>query len=146
MRARMTQAAMIGEDGKKYVRLDTKLNNTNASNHAHTISSLYYILNAYYRDARKRFVDNVCMQASDYFLVNGPDAPVKVFSPTFVNELSEAQLEAIAGERGYIKRRKGELRRDVENLEKGRRFWRREGESWSRAAVNTVVERMGESR
>ena len=38
------------------------------------------------------------MQAADYFLVTGHDAPMRVFSPRFVSELTNEQLEAIAGE------------------------------------------------
>jgi len=121
MRARMAKAAFTTKDGKRYVPLDTKLSNANASNLTYTISDLHDILKAYYKVARKRFVDNVCMQASDHYLVNGPDTPVKVFSPKFVSGLSDEQLEAIAGEEVGMRRKRAQLKRDIENLEKGRR-------------------------
>ena len=91
--------AADSEDGKS-VRLDTFLNQgvTTGSNLKHTVNDLHDILHSYYKVARKRFVDIVCMQAADYFLVTGHDAPMRVFSPRFVSELTNEQLEAIAGE------------------------------------------------
>ena len=85
-------------------------------------SDLHDILHAYYKVARKRFVDAVCMQASDYFLVNGQDAPIKVFSPKFVSELTDEQLETIAGEEMGAKRKRDDLSRKIENLEAGRKI------------------------
>lgn len=35
----------------------------------HTVQDIHGILESYYKVARKRFVDNVCMQAVDYYLV-----------------------------------------------------------------------------
>ncbi|KAJ5124015.1 Dynamin [Penicillium bovifimosum] len=75
---------------------------------------------AYYKVARKRFVDNVCMQGADYFLVNGPEAPMKLFSPSWVNGLSDKALEEIAGEDGNTKRRRLQLRKKITDLEAGR--------------------------
>ena len=38
------------------------------------------------------------MQVADRFLVTGPNAPIKVFCPQFVSELTNEQLQAIVGE------------------------------------------------
>ena len=103
------------------MKLDATLSTTTASNLEHTISDLHDILESYYKVARKRFVDTVCMQAADYHLVTGPDTPVKVFSPRFVSELTPEQLEAIAGEEASTKRRRVQLKRDIQNLEKGKK-------------------------
>lgn len=64
----------------KVVKLDAILNHsvTTGSNLKHTVEDLHDILHSYYKVARKRFVDVVCMQAADYFLVTGHDAPIKV--------------------------------------------------------------------
>jgi len=59
------------------------------SNAQHTVFEVHDILKAYYKVARKRFVDNVCMQSSDYILVTGPKNPLKIFSPQFVGSLSD---------------------------------------------------------
>jgi hypothetical protein len=55
--------------------------------------------------SRKRFVDAICMQVVDRFLLNGgrdddPDSksPLKVFNPDLVAHLPETMLDNIAGE------------------------------------------------
>jgi len=95
---------------------------SNSSNEDQTIDDLHDILKSYYKVARKRFVDVMCMQAADFHLVTGPDAPTKVFSPTFVGGLSTEQLAAIAGEDLLTKRKRGELTRKIENLEIGKKI------------------------
>lgn len=105
------------------VKLDAVLNSkSNNSNDKHTIDDLHDILKSYYKVARKRFVDTVCMQAADSHLVTGPDSPTKVFSPTFVGALTPEQLEAIAGEDLLTKRKRVELNRKIENLELGKKI------------------------
>ena len=97
-------------------------NISNLSNLEHTVCDLHDILKSYYKVARKRFVDNVCMQAADFHLVTGPDTPVKVFSPKFVSKLSPEQLETIAGEDISRKRKRTELDREIKSLEKARKL------------------------
>lgn len=121
MKSRLETVAYSDANGMKVVRLDSTLQTTTTSNVEHTICDLHDILKSYYKVARKRFVDVVCMQASDYHLVNGPDTPIKVFSPSFVSELTPEQLEAIAGEDPSTRRKRVRLQRDIENLEKGRK-------------------------
>lgn len=72
--------------------------------------------------AYKRFVDNICMQAADYHLVTGPDTSIKVFSPEFVSDLTAEQLETIAGENIITRRKRVDLRREIESLEKGKKL------------------------
>lgn len=60
------------------------------------------------------------MQAADYQLVTGPDTPVKVFSPEFVSELTDEQLDSIAGESVATRRKRAELRREIDSLNKGK--------------------------
>ena len=90
------------------------------SNVDHTVRDIHDILDSYYKVARKRFVDNVCMQAADHYLVTGPEAPMKLFSPPWVNDLSDERLEEIVGEGRASKRRRLELQREVEDLEAGK--------------------------
>ncbi|KAJ5124287.1 Dynamin [Penicillium bovifimosum] len=94
----------------------------NMSNVEHTVHDLHDILQAYYKVARKRFVDNVCMQGADYFLVTGPEAPMKLFSSSWVNGLSDKALEEIAGEGGNTKRRRLQLQKEIADLEVGRKI------------------------
>ena len=62
------------------------------------------------------------MQAVDHFLITGHDAPIKVFSPRFVSELTNEQLEAIAGEDLVFKRKREDLKRKIDNLEAGKKI------------------------
>ncbi|KAJ6142973.1 Dynamin [Penicillium samsonianum] len=65
----------------------------------------HHMSNVDHTVARKRFMDNVCMQAADHYLVTGPEAPMKLFSPSWVNDLSSERLEEIVGEGRASKRR-----------------------------------------
>ncbi len=94
----------------------------NMSNVDHVVREIHDILEAYYKVARKRFVDNLCMQAADYHLVTGPRTPLKLFSPTFVNRLTAEQLEDIAGEDASTKRKRAALEKEIGDLEAGRKI------------------------
>ena len=108
--------------GGDYVKVDDIIKHqSNATNLDFVIQDLHDILCAYYKVARKRFVDNVCMQGADYHLIAGPDTPLKVFTPAFVGSLSKEQLESIAGEDLSTRRKRKELRNEIANLEKGRK-------------------------
>jgi hypothetical protein len=93
----------------------------NMSNAQHTIQDIHDILESYYKVALKRFVDNVCMQAADHFLVSGPAAPMKLFSPSWVNGFSNEKLEEIVGEEPKTKRRRRQLHKEIDELEAGRK-------------------------
>lgn len=92
------------------------------SNTQHTVFEVHDILKAYYKVARKRFVDNICMQAGDYLLCTGPNNPLKIFSPQFVSSLSDEQLEEIAGEDIGMRRRRTALAKEVKDLEIGKKI------------------------
>ena len=124
VKGRLEQSSYVNESGERVVNINTTIATATASNLEHTVGDLHDILHSYYEVARKRFVDVVCMQAADYHLITGPDAPIKVFSPEFVSELTDEQLEKIAGEEIATRRRRGQLKRDIENLEKGMRVLR----------------------
>ena len=102
------------------VKIDAILQTSTASNADHAIRDLHDILKSYYNVARKRFVDVMCMQAVDHHLITGPSAPISLFSPSFVSKLDEGQLERIAGEDISTKRKREELRREIENLTNGK--------------------------
>jgi hypothetical protein len=91
------------------------------SNISHVVQSIHDILKSYYKVARKRFADNLCMQAADFYLVTGPSSPLKLFSPNFVSGLTKQQLEDIAGEDAVLKRKRAALERTIKNLDAGRK-------------------------
>lgn len=92
------------------------------SNFSHTIQDLHDILQSYYQVARKRFVDNVCMQAAGYYLVNGPETPMKLLSPSLVGSLTREQLDEIAGEEAALRRNRGQLRKEIKDLQTARKI------------------------
>ncbi|RMJ28555.1 DYNc [Aspergillus sp. HF37] len=92
------------------------------SNTRHTVQHIHDILKAYYEVASQRFVDNVCMQATDYHLVTGPLTPMKLFAPSFVTGLTAEQLENLAGEEAGVRRKRGQLKKGFQELEAGRKI------------------------
>jgi hypothetical protein len=68
------------------------------SNEEQTTQDLHDTLEAYYKVARKRLVDAVCLQAVDYFLVSNKEGPLWLFSPHFIGSFSDSDLKQIAVE------------------------------------------------
>lgn len=104
------------------VKLDDVVQSYPMSNTQHIVQDIHDILCSYYKVARKRFVDNLCMQAVDHFLINGPKTPLTLFSPSFVSGLNADELERIAGEDHVTKRRRHQLRKEIESLEAGKKI------------------------
>ncbi|KKZ63827.1 hypothetical protein EMCG_01932 [[Emmonsia] crescens] len=96
--AAMKKRAISDHKYGTVIRLKDIVHHNPMSSVERTIQDLHDILKSYYKVARKRFVDNVCMQAAVYHLVMGPQTPLKQFSPAFVQGLSPEQLKEIAGE------------------------------------------------
>ena len=95
---------------------------TPVGNIEHTVRDIHDILQSYYKVARKRFIDNVCMQGTDYHLIIGPDTPLHVFSPQFVVELSDERLEVVAGEDITSIQQRKSVEKEVVSLTEGRRI------------------------
>ncbi|KAL2828001.1 P-loop containing nucleoside triphosphate hydrolase protein [Aspergillus cavernicola] len=86
------------------------------------VLELHNTLRSYYTVALDRFVDNVCMQAADFFLVTGEESPMSLFSSSFVSNLTDEQLEEIAGEDAGLTRRRAQLKKKIQDLEMGRKI------------------------
>ncbi|KAF2180842.1 hypothetical protein K469DRAFT_794015 [Zopfia rhizophila CBS 207.26] len=91
------------------------------SNLKYIVQDIHDIFKANYTVVRKRFVDNVCMQATDYHLVSGPETALKLFSPTLVGNLMPGQLEVIAAENSASVQSRKEFCRQIESLPEGRK-------------------------
>ena len=92
------------------------------SNVDHVVRDLHDILHSYYKVAQKRFTDNLCMLAADHCLATGPATPLKLFDPAFVNELSDQQLEEIAGETLSTKNKRKALKAEIDGLQAGKKI------------------------
>ncbi|KAF3407828.1 Interferon-induced GTP-binding protein Mx2 [Talaromyces pinophilus] len=119
-----TVAKKTFDDGlySKVVRLQDITYQHDMSNEAHTVQDIHDILQSYYKVARERFMDNVCMQAADYHLVTGLETPMGLFSPLFVGSLSKEQLEDIAGEEGALKRKRHQLSKKIRDLQEAKKI------------------------
>ncbi|MCJ1386401.1 hypothetical protein MMC17_009527 [Xylographa soralifera] len=104
------------------VRLDDIITNRSLSNVEHVVQDLHDILRSYYKVSRKRFVDIVCMQGADYHVISGPLTPLKLFSPAFVGDMTVEQLAEIAGEDAVLKQKRERLRKEIEDLETGKKI------------------------
>ncbi|KAF4447283.1 hypothetical protein F53441_9170 [Fusarium austroafricanum] len=77
---------------------------------------IHNVLHTFYENARGRFVDVVCQQVIDHFLLHAPDGPLSVLSQDVVLRMTADELEAIAGEDMLSRDRREKLTRDVANL------------------------------
>lgn len=74
-------------------------------------------LASYYKVARKRFVDSVCQQVVNHFLLNDKESPLKILSPDLIMGLDDEQLGAIAGEDAVLKHQRHTLEREIGALD-----------------------------
>lgn len=82
------------------------------------VDELHAILQAYYKIAIDRFLDSICRQAVSYFLLEADNSPVKVLKAEFIVNLSDSQLERIAGEDAMTRAKRLALEAEREPLEK----------------------------
>jgi hypothetical protein len=122
MQAALESKAVGGCTHGRVVRFNDIVHHHPMSNTRHTVHDIHDILESYYKVARKRFVDNVCMQATDYHLVTGPNTPLKLLSPSYILNLAEHQLEDIAGEDPSLKRKRKQLKKEIDDLQQGRKI------------------------
>ncbi|OIW28455.1 interferon-induced GTP-binding protein Mx2 [Coniochaeta ligniaria NRRL 30616] len=94
------------------------------SNAEQVREDIHDILLSYYKVSRKRFVDAICQQAIDHFLLNGgrsgdedDKSPMKLFDSDLVMALDDGKLENIAGEDAGTKRTREMLTAEIKKLE-----------------------------
>jgi hypothetical protein len=85
------------------MRLEDIVQSYPLSNARHTTLEIHDIMCAYYKIARKRFVNVVCMQVADCRLIAGKKTLLTLFSATVVASIDHGMLEDIAGEEMQIK-------------------------------------------
>ena len=88
----------------------------NKSNAEHAKQEVHDILQAYYKVARKRIVDNIYQQVIDYLLLTGPSSPLAVFNEQWVLELEPKKLVAIAGESRLTANKRDSVKRRIDDL------------------------------
>ncbi|KAK7737299.1 hypothetical protein SLS53_006602 [Cytospora paraplurivora] len=98
--------------------------NIDRSNPQQVREYLHDILKSYYRVSAKRFVDVICQQVIDHFLLNGKDSPLHVFSTDLVFDLNASRLEMIAGEDQVTKQERERLGREIKSLQEAMQVMR----------------------
>nr|POE78435.1 hypothetical protein CFP56_60667 [Quercus suber] len=104
------------------VRLKDTISSQTMSNSNYVVHEIRDILEAYYKLTIKTFVDNVCRQSTDYFLISGAQSPLKYFSPLFVSRLSPDELESIAGEASNLKSARAQLAKEIQSLTEAKKI------------------------
>lgn len=89
----------------------------NKANSDHVREYMHDVLKSYYKVSRKRFVDVVCQQAVNHFLLRGPSSPLKIFTTDMVLGLNADQLDMIAAEDAPVRELRNKLGRDIDNFE-----------------------------
>jgi hypothetical protein len=88
------------------------------SNAEYLQQEVHDILRAYYSLARDRYIDNIFQLAVNYHLLNGPESPLKVFTPDWVLGLEKGDLDRIAGESKATKGKRSRIKKKISDLEK----------------------------
>ncbi|CEI68579.1 hypothetical protein FVEN_g5276 [Fusarium venenatum] len=81
-----------------------------------TRRDIHNVLHTFYDNARGRFVDVVCQQVIDHFLLHASIGPLAVFSERVALHMTPEQLEVIAGEDMLSRDQREKLTRDIANL------------------------------
>lgn len=89
---------------------------TKKSNVEYSREKIHDVLNAYYKIASQRFVDNVFNQVVDYILLSGPDSPLGLFSDEWVLGLDSERLGAMVGEARWIREERHALQKKIADL------------------------------
>jgi hypothetical protein len=90
---------------------------TNKSNAEHVKEDIHDILKSYYKVSRKRFVDVVCRQVIEHFLLDGHCSPLKVLTPELITTMTDEQLDMIAGEDAATRRERKHIESEIQLLE-----------------------------
>ncbi|KAL6796727.1 P-loop containing nucleoside triphosphate hydrolase protein [Trichoderma sp. SZMC 28012] len=83
-----------------------------------TVMAIHNALHAYYDLARHRFMDAVCRQAIDYYLLHDKDGPLAVLSDNVVMNMTAEQLGIIVGEDLAVKEKRKRLTKEIDSLSK----------------------------
>lgn len=90
---------------------------TSKANAEQAKEDIHDILKSYYKVSLKRFVDTVCRQVIDHFLLSGAGNPLQILTPALIVQLSDPQLERIAGDNTVTRRERRRLDFEIEGLE-----------------------------
>jgi hypothetical protein len=93
------------------------------NNSEYTIQDIYDILESYYKVVRKRFVDTVCRQGSDFHL-DGTNLAAANLGDGIRGRVIRDSVGSIAGEDISTKQLRKNLTNEITALEKGKKLLR----------------------
>ncbi|EED14831.1 hypothetical protein TSTA_043050 [Talaromyces stipitatus ATCC 10500] len=77
---------------------------------------IHDIVKSYYKLAMKRFLDNVVIQVVERHVL-GPNTPLRLFSPDFVDDMDEKDVTSIAAESSSTTQARSDLSPKLERLQ-----------------------------
>lgn len=89
-----------------------------------TRESIHNALKSYYDIALSRFVDVVCQQVIDRYLLHAKNGPLEVLSDKVTLHMSADQLNSIAAEDQAVKEKRDTLNKEIEALTNALRILR----------------------
>ncbi|KAK6516034.1 hypothetical protein TWF281_004624 [Arthrobotrys megalospora] len=89
-------------------------------NAEHQRDDIHDNLKAYYKVARKRFVDAICLQAIDFYLIQDEASPLKLFNPLLVHKATAEDIQIMMGESDVIAAKREGLEAQARSLRAGR--------------------------
>ncbi|KAL5597912.1 hypothetical protein FOBRF1_011705 [Fusarium oxysporum] len=123
VRNAMTRATSDAVAASEVRQLVEKRLNKETTLHS-TRRDIHNVLLTFYKNARTRFVDVVCQQVIDHFLLHASNGPLSVLSQDLALRMTADELETIAGEDILSKDRREKLVRDISNLKEGLKILR----------------------
>lgn len=83
-----------------------------------TKTGIHDVLRSFYDISRSRFVDVLCQQVIDHFLLFSNNGPLTILSDSVILKMTPEQLENIAGEDMLSRERREKLAQDIDGLTK----------------------------
>ena len=110
------------EDGKQFtMNFNTMTSASHLSNEASAIHDIHDTLQAYYKVALKRFIDNVKVQVVERCLF-GSTGMTSVFTTDYVSRLLPAELENLVGEDFNTSTTRTTLQMQIERMEQAKKI------------------------
>lgn len=116
----------VGDESEDRKDVEIFRANEYRHNEQQAIHDIHDTLEAYYKVARQRFVDNVIIQAGERY-VDGDKGPLKIFSPEFVGGLTNKELSDVAGESFATSTARTDINSRQERLQRALEIARRTG-------------------
>lgn len=105
-----------GDAGRpgKYVHVDDVHKIKGACGSKGEAERIHDVVRSYYKIALDRFIDNICIQVVDHYLLNASNSPVNVFGPLRLSLMSDQEIGTIfvgehAAERARLQNEKAQL-------------------------------------